>query len=519
MEEQLYQYLNRIRQIDRIIEEPIKDMINVVWDQKAEQLKDSVQFKRWMAEQGEAQSGKSRTTSCLCMATLQRIWQVRRRFAWMKGDSRLEGLGARIQLKLDPGEAVNPGQRFEKLVENLSSNTFGLLNPLTAALVFRVLLDQGEGDTHGELGFLAFFTMVWSLERRYPDELARGASLGPWGSTAYVTAKCLLPIASVSRVCRLRAEYLGKLAQLTKQMNDASAKPDAYGRWQFASTCDQLSKVLFSLSALSIAPDKVRATAITFASFAEEVSPREKWSRKNSQEKLAAALRKLEEMIQIIASQSQEIASKVDEVFKQIEAQILVPLREAGDEKAPGYWKKGMEERPESPQRVWEELSQRVWEEWMHWGRDRDYLKDLLASCERALNTCKRALGELKQVSKAKKQSRKSLTRAEKIGATLEAMAKSYMETKKVIDAVVQDDARWCRGMMERQIAHVSAGNYTEFDAAELVSAIAVAVRWGQINTPLQVRDAVSKALAGAREDGSWSPGRPFFPRDEAFGA
>ena len=515
MEEQLYQYLNRIRQIDRIIEEPVKGMIGLIWDPEAEKML-PIQFDRWIAEQGRPRTGKSRTTSCLCAATLQRIWQVRRRFVWMKED-RLKDLGARIQSRLDPGENGNPGRRFEKLVDSLSSNTFGPLNPLTAAQVFRVLLDQGEGDTHGELGFLAFFTMVWSLERRYPDELARGASLGPWGPNAYATAKCLLPIASVSRVCSLRVRFLEELARLTKKLTDAASKPDAYGRWQFASICDQLNKELFALSSLSISPDEVRASAASFANLGGEISARDEWSEESARKKLEMALLELEGVIRSIASRSKTVASEVEKMFGQIKDQILKPLG-----KAQSSWKRMKDLPDDSRQGVWGELSKRVWEEWLHWGRHPKYLADLLASGKRALATCEQALSKLKEVSKAAISEETGQTlqaRSKNIGSIFEAMARSYKATKKVIDDIVQDDARWCRGVMERQIAHVSAGNYTEFDAAELVSAIAVAVRWGQINTPLQVRDAVSKALAGAREDGSWSPGRPFFPRDDAVGA
>jgi hypothetical protein len=38
------------------------------------------------------------------------------------------------------------------------------------------------------------------------------------------------------------------------------------------------------------------------------------------------------------------------------------------------------------------------------------------------------------------------------------------------------------------------------------------------MSTPLQVSDAVTKAIAGARKDGSWRSGKPFYSPDHAFG-
>ena len=184
------------------------------------------------------------------------------------------------------------------------------------------------------------------------------------------------------------------------------------------------------------------------------------------------------------------------------------------------------------------------------------YVEDLRQSCANALAFCRRALDKLKEVPVAVAaldgegpgegaEQPEAVPKAEETGAAgeqpkavpeaeskarlaersrrlqtaMRQMAKTYREIHKDIDRTVADDARWCRNVMERQIAHVSAGNYTEFDPAELVSAIAVSVSWRQLNTPLQVKDAVAKALEGARDDGSWGPGRPFYPHKDALGA
>jgi len=82
------------------------------------------------------------------------------------------------------------------------------------------------------------------------------------------------------------------------------------------------------------------------------------------------------------------------------------------------------------------------------------------------------------------------------------------------------DSARWCRSVVEREIAHASAGDATDFDAAELISGIATAVHWRQMTSPLEIADAIHKAVEeGARPDGSWRAGQPIYTTGRMLGA
>src|SRR5207244_2708332 len=138
-------------------------------------------------------------TRAICSATLHRVWTLRRRFEWLANDEIREALNKAAQssaaLFYKPGR-VN----FKKYSRLLTSAAYGALNPLTSSQVFRVLVYGGEERTHTGLGILAFFSMVWSLRRQYPQRFLTGARLEPWHPTAYVTAKCLFPIQTLADV-------------------------------------------------------------------------------------------------------------------------------------------------------------------------------------------------------------------------------------------------------------------------------------------------------------------------------
>jgi hypothetical protein len=73
---------------------------------------------------------------------------------------------------------------------------------------------------------------------------------------------------------------------------------------------------------------------------------------------------------------------------------------------------------------------------------------------------------------------------------------------------------QWCERVLTREIASASARNLTEFDPAELVSALYVVARTRPTYSPLQLEDALEKLLVGVRPDGSWVAGQPFLVRD-----
>ena len=73
MEDLLYRHLDRIRQIDRILKAPVESLIGMAAEGGSAERPTPLRFTRWVAEQGKPQQGQFRTTSGLCISTLQRI--------------------------------------------------------------------------------------------------------------------------------------------------------------------------------------------------------------------------------------------------------------------------------------------------------------------------------------------------------------------------------------------------------------------------------------------------------------
>ncbi len=137
-----------------------------------------------------------------------------------------------------------------------------------------------------------------------------------------------------------------------------------------------------------------------------------------------------------------------------------------------------------------------------------DAAQQSLEFCNSALQTLNASYGHCAEVAS-------DLDSIKRIASEL---AEANEEVAERMDWLVKDATVWCRTVADREIAHASAQNLTDFDPSELVSAIAVAVKWNQMTTTLQVSDAVDKALAGMRVDGSWSSGQPFFSPNNAVG-
>src|SRR5207253_7862530 len=85
------------------------------------------------------------------------------------------------------------------------------------------------------------------------------------------------------------------------------------------------------------------------------------------------------------------------------------------------------------------------------------------------------------------------------------------------IDEHVRPNIRWLRRVVTQEIAFASAGNETDFDAAELLSALVIVERWMRISD-LEVEDAIRRSLSAARSDGSWSTGQPVFLKARGLG-
>jgi hypothetical protein len=105
------------------------------------------------------------------------------------------------------------------------------------------------------------------------------------------------------------------------------------------------------------------------------------------------------------------------------------------------------------------------------------------------------------------------------VGDILGRLEKGNHDLAKKLQRIVNECADWCHSLIEREIAHASANNETDFDPAELIHAIAVAVLSTSAPNVAEISDAIIKAKHGARSDGSWSPGQPYYTEGRFLGA
>jgi 1,4-alpha-glucan branching enzyme len=110
-----------------------------------------------------------------------------------------------------------------------------------------------------------------------------------------------------------------------------------------------------------------------------------------------------------------------------------------------------------------------------------------------------------------------NVTGTDAIESILGQLAKANDEMANVIEKSISGAAYWCRLVVRQEVAYASAGNDTEFDAAELLSAVGVAECAGHMSA-LEIEDAIVKGLRGLRQDGSWSSGQPIFATHRVLG-
>jgi len=112
-------YLDRIKQIDRIVEGPVKTLIGLTQTRGPDdgsQTNGPLYFPTWISAELKPQHEDNRLTHSICCSTLQRVRRFRRRFSWL---------------------GKTPEQQLR-----------GGLSPLTASRIFRVLLEHSEASPH-----------------------------------------------------------------------------------------------------------------------------------------------------------------------------------------------------------------------------------------------------------------------------------------------------------------------------------------------------------------------------------
>ncbi len=503
-------YLSRLRKIDAILEGPVRTLVSIANDGLPTRAGSHspthgpVYFPTWISETVQPERIDHLLTQALCSGTLQRLWRLRRRFPWLeKHLQRLEGIQESMVKSFTPPNSAE--LNFDECINRLKSQTFGCLNPLTASQVFRVFLDAGENYAHAPMGFLAFFAMVWPLYRRFPDPLNIGAAIEPWEPTAYVTANCLVPIKTLQSICRRRAQLLERISQSLKILKKLARENDHRQRWLFNWELDELSANLTRLSELAI----VKQEFLDCSNFVGKRSD-ETTINSDNEQTYHDILEKLEKTLRSVGQKSLRVLESAESMLDAIEREIvrrLVDLR--SEEKTPGARKN------DDYRYLTEKWEFRFAQEYLDDpdGRSK-YWNDLKGAAQQALTLCRNAEDKLRIGADYCRE----VGKKKSIDEALTKLAAINHEVADFFDSPVEYAKRWCRSVVDREIAHASAKNLTDFDPAELVSAIAVAVRWELMTTSLQVSDAITKALDGALPDGSWRSGQPFFSPNHVTG-
>jgi hypothetical protein len=501
LEAEIQRHVQSIRKIDSILKPTVHTLLQAALPAFTRDAPPPVPD--WLTEHDGGPCSEDSFTAALCGATIQRLYKIRRRFGWLEdvrefSDRRLmENVAARFipEPPMTEGDADSDRDYFARCRAILHSDTFGGMNPLTASQVFRVLMDAGEEYTHGGIGFVAFFSMVWPLQRRLPDPLNLGARMEPYEATAYITAKCLLPILTLEAVCRRRAELYDRAALIEERLEaicreDLEEKSPYALKWQFDRQTYELRTVLRRLAHLSIAPAAFRACekAIRGIVLRRDADLADQYLD------VAAAMR---EAVAATVQKSASVAREARAVIGGIQVEIVDRIEGSQE------WPRTLSEEygmPFPPEVT----------------ADPDCVLDLLQAAQKTLKICRAAAGELRRVGALNEHGELSSPQA--VRTALRTVAESNRVVADALYGPLEIPSSWCRSVVDREIAHASALNVTEFNPAELVSAMVVALRSKLLTSPVQVRDAVAKTLVANQADGSWRLGHPFYSRDDVSG-
>jgi hypothetical protein len=554
LESRSRRYLDVIRQIDAMLPDPVRTLVDVTnqevppkpkrpgkdtegpgKDDKARNEEDAAgssddaaplsmprgSISLWISEDlvHTPDDTHSVLTRSIVGTTIQRLLRIQRRFDWLgKDEEQLARTRRAHDALLRPLATAGTAEDcFTACSDMLYSAVFGGLNPLVASRVFRLLMEKGEDAAHTPMGCLSFFAMVWPLCRGYPSA---GVRMEPSDPTTYITAKCLIPLLRLQGIYSVRATLLKGVERSLSRMGALAGVPGAgdgdpprgrnaaRDRWLFTSELDALRSTFTQLAEVTIAEKALAACADALGRISDELLP-----ASEPADVFPGVIREVIQALMAVRDQGASAYAQVSGMNAAIKASIVDVL----DGMIPGR-----------EQRVFEHLKGRLKlnlapEYLQSRERSREYLDDLHRAAVRALDRCT-AIGEeyktASELTLTMPLDPSSVDRA--CREAVDAVRKLEAQNQRLADEMqteVHFPADWCRNVMDREIAHVTAKNIAEFDPSELASAIAVATRYNLLTTTRQVSDAIQKAVTGQREDGSWHMGKPYFSSDHVLGA
>ncbi|HEX2060761.1 MAG TPA: ATP-binding protein [Thermoanaerobaculia bacterium] len=418
-------------------------------------------------------------------SAIQRLDNQQRRFSWLKPHRKtLE----RLRKDLPAGFVAHPALRSKNPLETLEALpdvAFGMLSPLVSAEVFWVLVRAGENYAHGDLGFLALFSLLWALNRRTHGPFELGAPVGRWRPTVAVTARCLMPILTLLGIVQTRARLWTNARDVCDLIEKNAAGRNQWERWAFASELDHLAAVLHELEEISIEPRDFHEAADQLTQLASPLTPHTTTAPRGPRVRQT-----VRDLLMKLRNQNADVLAKAEKATRVVQQAVLDVLSTDGAQR--------------------DELAHKA-SLFPDWPLQYDAAK-------RANDVCVRALRELQSaVALCDRLPQGDAFTHEILLATLEELAAINTRVHGILKGAIDDNLEWCVRGIDREVAFASARNDTEFDAAELLSGVIIGERRNRISS-IEATDAIRHSLRSAHEDGSWWSGQPFFLEKRVLG-
>lgn len=517
MDENLLQdRIRKIQQIDRILEDPVNSLIAIaIWNLRHENhplegvSRVPMYFPAWVSDRRQAQPPKQEDprinlTTALCCKTLQRVWRQKRRYPSLQ--KRMDNLEKEIVKKsgkdddryaveeflaqaLLPPEGSTDYARFLR-----SGNLMDEWFPFSTSHAFWVLLHGGEGTAYTPVGVISLFAMLWALGQT----TEKGASIGLLGPpSAYVTNSCLSSIEALCRTCDRRARLLGGITIQIEEIDSLVRNRPERARRDLPFRLDRLLGLLYDYSSIATNRRRWRECA---------------WAIEKQVETLTLASPAGETWrvaIAPIAQAIRETASMGIDLVREMRATTTGVLRriveafDVGDGQPADLC--ALEERVAGLRDVLgDDLPIPYFPTEHH---KREHWRAVSEAAAQALGTCETAIEEFDESVRNGTQVRD----VEEILHILRGLEAANREVARSIKTAVAPAQEWCNSTMRRELANASTNNLTEFDPAELVSALEVAVSAEFVTSTPEVRSGAAKAAEALRKDGSWIAGQPWY--------
>jgi 1,4-alpha-glucan branching enzyme len=513
---ELTQWLERLKKVDAVLEAPALSLIEV--SKHFLQSDASPLIPSWISQFSALDAGeeRSRLVHSLVCSTLQRLWRTHRRYAWMRKETRelLENLQAKIvehtEALIQPLAARTHAD--DRILTVLQDPIFGRLNPFVAAEVFWILLHAGQNRVVGATGFLCIFSMLWALMAMQSPEPVQPEDSRTLAAS--IAAKCLRPLLQFQVMFRRRAGLYRQIRQASKELKGLAEKSSPHARWKFACTADRLSGLMLEMSTVAINQGRFAKAATAISDIAKRIHPKESaspWS--DIRHELLLTLSDLR-----VANETNY--AEAIHIIDQVET-IVLPAVAVGDRKLRTQLRQqGPDETKENYNKRMTAAARSALE---YCRKGLRIMTSAVVCClevetdpneimrnELIASFLERAESQSAGESGSKKRASTRPTDADPLEWTLARLAEANDDVADLIEGAVATPVKWCRFVVRQEVAYASAGNDTEFDAADLLSAVSIAERAGTISE-LEVEDAIEKALRSLRPDGSWSAGQPIY--------